>query len=283
MTTPSYPPPPAQQWASPYNVQIPTQRQGEPSMAAPPPPPAPKPNRKKWPWIAGGAILLLVIISTVSGNSGASPAATANSPAASPSAQFSAPAATTATPSAPATQAVPPASPPTVYEGRGDDVVTIAKDPGVAVLLFECPKCSSNTVVKTDGADALLVNEIGSYTGKHLIDARSGSTTSTLEIKASGVWKVTVASGLGFATMQTGTNPVSGRGDDVVLLMSASTTKAHITNRGQSNFAVWVIPIESGRSNLAINEIGSYDGTVRLDTPAVVKITSSGNWTITPS
>lgn len=177
---------------------------------------------------------------------------------------------------------MPAVSPPTVYEGRGDDVISITKDPGVAIVEFECPKCSGNTVVKTDGADSLLVNEIGAYRGKHLIDERSGSTTSTLEITASGPWTATVSSGLASATVQTGTGPVSGRGDDVVVIMSASS-KAHITDKGPSNFAVWVISVDSGRPDLAVNTIGGYDGTVVLDGPAVVEVTSSGSWTIAPS
>ncbi len=111
-----------------------------------------------------------------------------------------------------------PASPPTVYNGRGDDIVSITKDPGVAVLQFECPKCSDNTIVTTDGSEHTLVNEIGSYMGKQLIDLRDGSTTTTVTVKATGAWKMTVASGLGAATVATGDAPVAGQGDDVVLM-----------------------------------------------------------------
>jgi hypothetical protein len=176
-----------------------------------------------------------------------------------------------------------PASPPTVYNGSGDDIVSITKDPGVAVLQFECRKCSSsNTIVTTDGSESLLVNEIGSYTGKHLIDLRDGSTTSTVTVKASGAWKMTVASGLGAANVAAGDAPVAGQGDDVVL-MNGTATKARITNRGQSNFIVYVIPIRSPSINLAVNKIGGYEGTVALGAPAVIMIKSSGNWTITPS
>jgi hypothetical protein len=35
--------------------------------------------------------------------------------------------------------------------------------------------------------------------------------------------------------------------------------------------------------DLAVDEIGSYDGTVPLDAPAAVAITSSGTWAIAPS
>ncbi|WP_214368210.1 hypothetical protein [Pseudonocardia sp. H11422] len=280
MTQPWNPQQPTQQWLQPHNIQIPTQRQGEPPTGGPPP--APKPKRKKWPWIAGGTVLLLaIIIGTANSGSGSSSAPTAASPTTPFSSAFRAPAVAAPTTTAPTTTAPKPTSPPTVYEGRGDDVVTITKDPGVAVLQFECPKCSSNTVLKTDGAENLLVNEIGAYKGKHLIDISDTSITSTLTINASGAWKVTVASGLGMATTATGNNPVSGTGDDVVLMLGTAT-KARITNKGESNFVVKVYPA-SGYPDLAVNEIGSYQGTVPLDAPAVVQVTSSGKWTIAPS
>jgi hypothetical protein len=175
-----------------------------------------------------------------------------------------------------------PASPPTVYNGSGDDIVSITKDPGVAVLQFACPKCTDNTIVTTDGSEQTLVNEIGSYTGKHLIDLRDGSTTTTVTVKATEAWKMTVASGLGAATVAAGDAPVAGQGDDVVL-MNGTATKARITNRGQSNFIVYVISIRSPSLDLAVNEVGGYEGTVALGAPAVITIKSSGTWTVTPS
>jgi hypothetical protein len=279
MTQPWNPPQPTQQWQQPHNVEVPTQRQGEPPTGGPPP--APKPKRKKWPWIAGAVLLLAIIIGSANSGGAGNSAPTAASPTTPSSAVVRAPVVAAPTRTAPTTTAPKPASPPTVYEGRGDDVVTITKDSGVAVLQFECPKCSSNTVLKTDGGESLLVNEIGSYKGKRLIDVSTGGATSTLTITASGAWKVTVASGLGMATTATGNNPVSGTGDDVVLMLSTAT-KARITNKGESNFAVKVYPID-GYSDLAVNEIGSYEGTVPLEAPAVVEVTSSGKWTITPS
>jgi hypothetical protein len=101
-------------------------------------------------------------------------------------------------------------------------------------------------------------------------------------VKASGAWKLTVASGLGAATVAAGDAPVAGQGDDVIL-MNGTATKVRITNRGQSNFIVYVISIRSPSINLAVNKIGGYEGTVALDAPAVITIKSSGNWTITPS
>jgi hypothetical protein len=36
------------------------------------------------------------------------------------------------------------------------------------------------------------------------------------------------------------------------------------------------------RPDLAVNTIGGYSGTVRVETPAVATVTSDGEWSITP-
>jgi hypothetical protein len=142
---------------------------------------------------------------------------------------------------------------------------------------FDCSSCERNTIVKTDGGEALLVNTIGSYSGRHLIDIYDGSATTTLTVQAGGSWTITVSSGLD--ALRRASGPISGEGDDVVLVQGG-TTKATITNSGERNFIVKVI---GDRMELPVNRIGSYEGTVPLQAPAVVVITSSGEWTITPS
>jgi hypothetical protein len=65
--------------------------------------------------------------------------------------------------------------------------------------------------------------------------------------------------------------------------MNGTGTKACFTNKGQSNFIVHVVPIRTAVINLAINTIGGYEGTVPLESPAIVIIRSSESWTLTPS
>ncbi|WP_433781050.1 hypothetical protein ACQPX6_15360 [Actinomycetospora sp. CA-101289] len=133
-------------------------------------------------------------------------------------------------------------------------------------------------MLKSNGGERLLVNTIGSYEGKRWIDVRDGGSTTQLTVEASGSWTITVG-GLDQATRATGA--VSGDGDDVVL-MSGSTSVASVTNSGSSNFAVHVLSGSSSSIDLAVNEIGSYSGTIPLAAPALVEVTSSGEWTITP-
>jgi hypothetical protein len=73
----------------------------------------------------------------------------------------------------------------------------------------------------------------------------------------------------------------SGRGDKVVKMSAQEApTFAKITGKGSGNFAV-VSYIGSEYSDLLVNEIGSYSGTVYIQ-PGVdrLKVTSNGSWTI---
>ena len=77
--------------------------------------------------------------------------------------------------------------------------------------------------------------------------------------------------------------PITGSGDDVVsnISLGDSFYKAHITNSGRSNFAIWCYDKNDDR-DLLVNEIGNYDGYVLLlgASPLTMEVTSSGNWKI---
>jgi hypothetical protein len=176
----------------------------------------------------------------------------------------------------------PPGSPPTFYSGRGNAVVSITKDSGPAIVQFECDKCTGATVVKSDGPESVLVNTIGGYSGRRPIDLREGSNTSTITVSASDSWRMTVSSGLSAARASVEGAPMTGQGDDVVIMNGTATT-AHVTNTGGAGFIVYVVPVRSSTVNLAVNAIGAYDGTVSLTAPAIVIVQSTGAWTIAPS
>lgn len=159
------------------------------------------------------------------------------------------------------------------YTGSGDDVVTIDTVDSAAILKFQCPNCSGNVVLKTDGSEGLLVNTIGSYTGTHVINVGDGSVTGKLTISAEGDWTVSIGD------LSTASKALSGVGD-TALLLSGSTTDALIKNNGDGNFVVQVY--NSDGADLAVNEIGSYSGTVPMVLPALVQVTSQGSWSISP-
>lgn len=220
---------------------------------------------------AGPAKLAAAPGSTTAPASSATPAPSAAAAAPAAAARATAPAAKATTP--------PPSTPmlaTKTFNGAGDDIVSVDLKGVPAVVTFDCPACSSNTVLKSNGADSLLVNEIGAYSGAHIVDTRKTSATTELEVNAVGAWTITVAD---LSTVKPSAGPVSGHGDTVVYL-AGNTSKAAITNTGQSNFVV--IGYGSSFPQLAVNEIGSYSGTVRLTGPAFVQVESSGDWTITP-
>jgi hypothetical protein len=167
------------------------------------------------------------------------------------------------------------------FTGNGDNVENVNLSGQPAVLSFSCPNCEDNTVVKTNGFDSLLVNTIGSYSGTHLLDGRSGSVTSQISVQAGGDWTLTVSD---LSTVQPTTGAASGTGDAVVNMISTATT-ATITNTvsadqdGPGNF---VIQDYTSSVDLVVNEIGGYSGTDTMSLPGIVQVTSNGSWTITP-
>ncbi|MEK8109723.1 hypothetical protein NKG94_45345 [Micromonospora sp. M12] len=86
-------------------------------------------------------------------------------------------------PTPPAPKPEPKPKPkPKVYTGRGDDVVKVGDLTDLAIAKFSCPRCTGNTVLKSDGPDGLLVNEIGAYTGKRWINLEEDSLTTQFEV-----------------------------------------------------------------------------------------------------
>ncbi|RSM82808.1 hypothetical protein DMH04_24680 [Kibdelosporangium aridum] len=229
----------------------------------------------KWPVIAGGAVVVViaaVAIWTPSRPEAGSPAAAVIS---------TSPTTTSTTTTTTTTTTPPPPPPPSpeVFQGKGDDVVELKRGAAAGIVAFECPKCTGNVIVESDGRESLLVNTIGAYTGKHLINIADGSMTTSISVKAKGSWKLSVT-GLDTIEVVTG-KPASGRGDSVVMFADTFTS-ATVKNQGKSNFVVTYADLTTKRLGLAVNEIGSYQGTVKLPGPSIVQVESSGAWTITP-
>lgn len=162
-----------------------------------------------------------------------------------------------------------------VFNGNGDSVVKFELS-DAAIITFICNGCDGNTVLKTDGEDSLLVNEIGPYAGSRIVNTSDGALITKFTIKADSDWALTIAD---ITTAKTFNGPASGHGDTVVLFKETFDT-ATIKNVGEHNFIVY--GYGGGRRDLVVNEIGSYKGTVSLVGPGFVQVRSSGDWTITP-
>jgi hypothetical protein len=164
---------------------------------------------------------------------------------------------------------------PIVFEGRGDDIIDVPVVTDTPVVATFTHRGSSNfSVVSFDSAGgriALLVNEIGNYSGT--VPLNFSSPPAELEISADGAWTLTISD---VRDQPRYDGSASGAGDQV-LLVTVEAGRLAATHDGRSNFAVlaW-----GDRRTLMINEIGAYSGTVRLPDAVALEIKADGNWTL---
>jgi hypothetical protein len=159
--------------------------------------------------------------------------------------------------------------------GTGDAAKTVDLQGLPAVVTFTCEACTGNTALETNGAEILLVNTTGAYTGSHLVDTSAGVPTTEFNISADSAWTLKIED---IDSVPSSTDKVSGHGDRV-LLWDVATDKAAITNKGEGAFVVLGFGNEVPEE--AVNKVGDYSGNVTL-TPGYVQVNSDGDWTITP-
>lgn len=167
---------------------------------------------------------------------------------------------------------------PFEVSGSGDDIVDLVvpeNEPAVAEITYDGG--SNFSVLTFDAAGNridLLVNEIGSYSGTVPLNFMANEEVAEAEITASGPWTIAVRP---LKDARQGTASTTGRGADVVLVEGLGD-RARMTHNGSSNFAVHAYG--SGR-DLLVNEIGPYEGTVRVPAGTVVLVVEAdGDWTV---
>lgn len=201
-------------------------------------------------------------------------------------------AAPSSTPSDPASEAPPvePSAEPTpeapvvpenmVYSGSGDSVVSIELPDGadqIAIATISHSGSRNFTVWALDSGmneQDLMVNQIGNYSGTVAFNLR-GNDTTALEVNADGKWTITLRSVL--TLKEFSGSEVSGAGDDV-LIYRGDAGVATIAHNGSRNFTIWTY---GDRSDLVVNEIGAYNGSVRWSAgPSLVVISADGKWSV---
>jgi hypothetical protein len=194
------------------------------------------------------------------------------------------PAPTSSTSSTPPTSSGPPPPrevPTETHTGTGSgEFATSWPADQPAFLTFDCPKCSSNVMVETNGFDSLLVNAIGKYHGTTWFNITAGRPVTKVSVRADAPWTATVADFRSVPLLSPG-KPTPGKGD-AVFRAPEGVTQAAFTAKGSGHVALWVT-VESS-VDLLVNEIGDQQRTVDVPGPAFLRVDDwKGSWTITPS
>lgn len=245
--------------------------------------PEQSPARKvpTWLWVVGGVLVLGLIINAFDG--GDSDTA-ADAPQEAPAVVEEAEEEVGTSPEPadePAEEPEPEPAPsavfePIVLEGSGDDIIDVPViTDSIIVATFTHQGSSNFAVVSYNQAGdriSLLVNEIGNHQGT--VPFNFSEAPAELEITASGPWSVTLSDLLEQPIYDGSLFEGSG---SQVLLVSTDSSRLTATHNGQSNFAIlgW-----GDRRDLLVNEIGPYDGTVRLGNPLALEIKADGQWTL---
>ncbi len=185
-------------------------------------------------------------------------------------------------PPAPAATAAPIApAPKTTFSGTGDNVVSLDKADGPALLRI-VNSGARNFVVWTYDASGnkvdLLVNVIGPYRGVVLVDKDSYEPPAKrLVIKSDGAWQIDLLP-LSQANRLAVPGALGGSGDDVVALAGGRPDLLKISHEGQRNFVIWSY---GGGTDLLVNVIGAYSGTKPLNSStSLLTIHADGKWSL---
>jgi len=170
--------------------------------------------------------------------------------------------------------------------GKRSKVVRFSIPEGAIGIVAISEKGTSNFVVESldshGDTNALLVNEIGNYSGTLLLDAEAGVHSVAFKIESNGTWTLTVKP-VTSARRWDPALPLTGKGDDVVAVAPSANGLTIVTlkHSGSSNFAI--LAYRSDGSDLLVNEIGKYSGETTLaDGTFLLEVTADGAWSVTP-
>ncbi|GIG69849.1 TM2 domain-containing protein [Phytomonospora endophytica] len=262
-----------------------------PPPFAPPPGPAPvvpprkSPVYRRWWFIVGAVVLLLCVCgggvaALNSGGDDASPNSANNAPGEEP--KDEAPADDTA--------AEPETDPyddeygtfeAVEKSGSGDTVLKLPAGARAGIVTARHDG-SANFIISgldkdNEPTGDLLVNTIGNYKGSTAFGLSALGEPATFEVKADGDWTITIAP---LSAAKALPSPAKG-GGDAVYRYDGDAATWDAEHSGQANFIVTQYPL-GGFPNLAINEIGKYEGTVAAKAgPSIVTVMADGKWSLT--
>ncbi|MBE8517685.1 hypothetical protein ILP97_09230 [Amycolatopsis sp. H6(2020)] len=145
---------------------------------------------------------------------------------------------------------------------------------------FECPKCTSNVIVDTDGGEHGLVNAIGAYKGTKWLNTDPRRPVKRMTVHANAPWTATISDHRSVPTAEAG-KEASGKGDAVVRL-PAGVAKVRFTAKTRGSIGLWVMSPED--RDLILNQIGDLQVERDVRGPAYLQVEGyEASWTLTPS
>ncbi|MGW3993349.1 hypothetical protein ACWEF6_07680 [Amycolatopsis sp. NPDC004772] len=150
----------------------------------------------------------------------------------------------------------------------------------VGFFTFECPKCTSNVIVDTDGGDHGLVNAIGAYKGTKWMNTDPRTPVKRVTVHANAPWTATIADHRSVPTAEAG-KETPGKGDAVVRL-PAGVAHVRFTAKTRGAIGLWVMSPED--RDLILNQIGDLQVERDVRGPAYLQVEGyEASWTLTPS
>src|SRR5438067_682000 len=146
---------------------------------------------------------------------------------------------------APTTSAAPVLKdvPTETHTGKGDgEFATTWPADQLGFFTFDCPKCSANVFIDTDGGEHGLVNAIGAYQGTTWLNTYPDRPTTKVTVHANAPWTATIADYRSVPEAPAG-QPASGKGDAVFRIPSGVETVA-FSAKTRGSVARWVYSVE---------------------------------------
>lgn len=187
-------------------------------------------------------------------------------------------------PVAPPSSTAPPAPsevPTETHTGKGSgEFQTSWPADQLGFFRFDCPKCSANVIIDTDGGEYGLVNAIGPYKGTTWLNTYPDRPTKHVTIHATAAWTATITDYRALPVAAAG-QPSSGKGD-AVLRIPAGIAKVKFSAKTRGNIGLWIHSDDD--RDLLLNQIGDVDVERDVRGPAYLRVDGyEASWTLTPS
>jgi len=194
---------------------------------------------------------------------------------------------TGAIPSLPPTDTPEALPAPILLTGTGNEVVSIKKWSGPAVLKAIYNGRGNFIVENHDASNAaidLLVNTIGAYSGTVPLDFFYDEQTTSFDVTASGHWELLITS-LQRSRHEHIPATIAGIGDEVITFTDATPALLKINSSGirrnmlEHKFILW--GDGASEPDILVNEEAPYTGAVTAGPSALtVFINTAGPWEI---